>query len=898
MKKRPGLILGVLAAVALPAGAARAQSLRPNILVIFDTSGSMLLNQASDGSPLCAGAGTSSRVYSLKKALRDAMAQVGTDEANFGLMRFPQIEDPTLSFTCPRAHWSLAGTSLGSLNGCRLTTQSTTTPETTYGPWFDSGISEALLVPVTKASSGLKPAASTDFDPADGNLSEVYRWIDLTDAGATGPNNPDPELRIPANTSTPLGRSLFYARLYFENYIYTTTDPKRDCRTNLIIVATDGAETCDATKGSTAKLDTTTCIQTPLASYATFHPEVQACNLNHSSVIPKGVQTYILTDNGLTTAEKATANLIAAAGGTSQAIFVTLTDTSAVKQALVNIIAKTVPPTEVCNGVDDNCNGQIDEGVKNTCALDTDPAHAGHPELLTQCQVETCNCLDDNCNGVVDEGLKPNACGGPCGCAVPAETCNGLDDNCNGDIDEGFNIGVACDNGLKGACHRTGITACNAAGTGTTCDAPAVTPTQEVCNNIDDNCDGRVDEGTLPGVGVACGIALGNCQAGVTMCVNGQIICSAVAMPMTEICNGQDDNCDGVIDNGVFPETGMDCLCPGLSAAQVGIGECRGGHLICRGTRGFVCEGCVLPTAEICDGKDNDCDGTVDVSATCPTGLGCKEGQCAVNCRPGEVPCSGAYKCVNNFCVPLLCANVTCSAGTRCDETSGRCVDVCAGVVCAAPKTCQNGSCVDCNNFGCATGQLCVAGQCQVDKCVGVTCAATQYCADGKCVALCTPDMCAANQRCVAGQCLPDTCANVGCPDDQFCDPVALACKADPCDVEQCPKGQTCVKTTGLCATDPCITIDCPGPCWQCGTTSDGIGTCKLSGDCREVTTKIGTRGGAGCGCSVDGAGGAPRSPAALGLVALGLVAVLAARRRRSRGEITSARATARRPRP
>ena len=74
--------------------------------------------------------------------------------------------------------------------------------------------------------------------------------------------------------------------------------------------------------------------------------------------------------------------------------------------------------------------------------------------------------------------------------------------------------------------------------------------------------------------------------------------------------------------------------------------------------------------------------------------------------------------------------------------------------------------------------------------------------------------------------------------------------------------------------------IECPGPCWQCGMTSDGIGTCKLSSDCREIATKVGLRGGAGCaGCAVDPAGGAG-SPLAAAVLAL--AAVLARRRRRA----------------
>ena len=265
-----GTAVATLLAASSPAGA---QALRPNILILFDTSGSMLYNQANDGSPLCGNNanGQGSRVYNMKHALRDALAEVGTDEANFGLMRFPQTFNTGQADNCPNAFWSNTGTSVSGNVGCRMTTQSDNpNSQTSYGTWFDTGVAQSLLIPVTQASTGLKPAAAGDYDPLGANISSIYRWIDQTESNSAT-NYTDPELRIPPNNSTPLGRSLFYARLYFENYVYPS-DPKAGCRQNIVIIATDGAETCDTKVGTS--VDPTTCAQTPANSYGTFAPEV------------------------------------------------------------------------------------------------------------------------------------------------------------------------------------------------------------------------------------------------------------------------------------------------------------------------------------------------------------------------------------------------------------------------------------------------------------------------------------------------------------------------------------------------------------------------------------------------------------------------------------------------
>jgi hypothetical protein len=554
--------------VTLASASAGAQSLRPNIMFLVDTSGSMHEDSGgtnrADGTTVCPQS-TTSRLYSLKSGLRAALQQVGTDEANFGLMSFPeQVQNTYTTLTANQCtsttqytigHYTASPqqtmtvpnrTATGFHNattyptGCLMSTN-TLPSQTAYGSWFTSGASELFHVGVTAAPAGTMPTNAQFDPPGDAQMASIYKWIDNVEAPTSAGAVTDPELH--PNEYTPLGRSLFYANLYFQNEIIPN-DPKGMCRHNVVVVATDGDDTCDEATAPDGTFKLADC--TLGGNYDYFNPISQACLLNKM-----GVKVYVITD---TTADNAN-DAIAVAGGTAASIRVSLNDPNAAKSAIVGIIAQNVPPAETCNGADDNCNNQIDEGVSNQCRLCVpgntlaacanadgpgkpftinDPNDKNDPDNLKganarHCAVETCNCIDDNCNGQVDEGLAPNACGGPCGCAVPAEKCNGLDDNCDGIIDNASwptgAVGAKCNNGLTGACNRDGILVCNAAGTDTSCSAPTVTVQQEVCNGLDDNCDGQIDNppaGTmLPGVGEACGNGLGACQSGTIVCKNG-----------------------------------------------------------------------------------------------------------------------------------------------------------------------------------------------------------------------------------------------------------------------------------------------------------------------------------------------------------------------------------------
>jgi len=183
------------------------------------------------------------------------------------------------------------------------------------------------------------------------------------------------------------------------------------------------------------------------------------------------------------------------------------------------------PGDELCNGVDDDCDHEVDEDFPLGDACDGPDADrcaegvwACGPSGDVVCtdtsgdDLEVCNGLDDDCDLEFDEGFGVGEpCDGPDGdacnegyivCALDGtavcsddsptnvETCNGLDDDCRNGVDDGFAVGDPCSVGL-GACRSDGFTVCDAAGTGVTCDAVAGTGSPEICGDgIDQDCNG------------------------------------------------------------------------------------------------------------------------------------------------------------------------------------------------------------------------------------------------------------------------------------------------------------------------------------------------------------------------------------------------------------------------
>jgi hypothetical protein len=138
----------------------------------------------------------------------------------------------------------------------------------------------------------------------------------------------------------------------------------------------------------------------------------------------------------------------------------------------------------------------------------------------------------------------------------------------------------------------------------------AVAPSTEVCDGVDNNCDGQTDEGN-PGAGMACNTGeQGVCAQGTTACSAGGLVCNRSVAPSTEVCDGRDNNCDGQTDEG-NPGAGVACNTGQSGVCAQGTTTCNGGALVCRADQAVT---------EVCDGVDNDCDGQIDEPDTCLAG--------------------------------------------------------------------------------------------------------------------------------------------------------------------------------------------------------------------------------------------------------------------------------------
>ncbi|MGI5863175.1 MAG: DUF4114 domain-containing protein [Myxococcales bacterium] len=219
--------------------------------------------------------------------------------------------------------------------------------------------------------------------------------------------------------------------------------------------------------------------------------------------------------------------------------------------------------------------------------------------------------------------------------------------------------------------------------------------------------------------------------------------------------------------------TGITCSGGGGACDTELEGVCASGTLQCQSGE-LACVQHVQPSPETCDGLDNDCSGVVDDGAECPSGHVCDLGACVRRCAGELGCPQGRVCSVHGVCVERACAEVECPAGTRCvggeckgpcdgvvcphgqSCRAGACVDPCLGLECDQGQVCVEGLCTDrCQCTGCPSGQSCGAdGRCGIDACAGSNCPPGTWCDQtGACRDACEGAVCPAGQVCVAGLC-------------------------------------------------------------------------------------------------------------------------------------------------
>jgi Putative metal-binding motif len=642
-------------------------------------------------------------------------------------------------------------------------------------------------------------------------LSNYLSWLDNKETNfqsGVACTGGDCELR--ATGPTPLASSLEATKDFLAPRI--ACDNAVPCRKYNVILLTDGAESCQGD---------------PVAAAAALNAGITKTIMGAPTQI--SVKTYVIGFSTLPT-ETAQLNAIAVAGGTTSAYFVSSRAELANAMATIisgsfvfekcngkdddcdglidEDFPETQPPTGPGLTCDDGQEGVCKgtghfickaDGTGSFCNIDMPGGASGK---------EKCNGIDDNCNGLIDESTAQNPLN--CEpCVAQPEICDGLDNDCDNAVDEiadlvddnqpcGTDVGQ-CNPGLT-VCDM-GELKCNGA-TG---------PFTEVCDGYDNDCDNVVD-----GQSQSCYVVTGNafnddpnsyqygeCRTGSWKCTavlnsgvadwgNGMkaTSCAGQKVPTVEVCDGKDNNCNNVIDdvNDGGKVVGVECCDPKVKApALCGTGQCNKGTFACVGPT-VSCVNAGVPGEEACDGIDNDCNGSVDdiktLGSPCTTLGGC----------PGKLACDADKKapvCVPNGVQDLeICdgKDNDCDGSvdedddvTKNDPLVGK---VCDAVVppndhppCASGKTvCANGR-IDCQGAIHPVKEVCDLKDTDCDGIADTlsACPGGNACIDGQCDEPCHGGEfpCPGGFDCKSYDgkkyCVPQSCDDAKCPEDSHC---------------------------------------------------------------------------------------------------------------------------------
>ncbi len=709
---------------------------------------------------------------------------------------------------------------------------------------------------------GAKLRFGLDMFPSDNDCGAGSIQVDVGDDTAAAITSAMSSAG--ANGNTPMAATLMVLNQY-----RPLKDPDRR---NFIMLVSDGDDTCADNPSSD-----------PVAATQDLYTT--------------GIKTFVIGFGS--GANPTVLNNIAAAGHTGG--YHQADNQADLQNAMDQIINEAL--VELCDDKDNDCDAQIDEDwpLKGTpCEIvqggctgqGVYVCNANQNGVICNAQIvatpEVCDGLDNDCDGVIDNGFPDldgdtyNQCSDCCdtgnesmaGCSAATasainpgatEVCNGRDDNCNLSVDESF-PGMGDDCGVdsggeqppyytdEGEC-RPGEKMCiggsvecigevnpmseiNCDALDNDCDGVTDMVGPEVCDDgVDNDCDGLTDlwddecGSCFPGQQKQCGTSEGDCEMGVSICDQDGAWgpCEGGYLGSEEVCDGRDNDCDGETDENAEPEIcddGIDNDCDGLTDGQdddcgecnpgdtrecgVDTGECRKGTEVCTPQgRWSDCAGEIRPEPEMCNSLDDDCDGITDEGSLCQGYDICLCGQCASPCSSGECP-AGNLTCLGGWCVSDPCCGVHCPAGEECDER-GDCVDVCVEqqIECLPEEDCRMGICVpaDCFTPGheCQAGNHCVEGTCEVDPCSGIDCGAQSWCHDGECQPIACAD-CTPDQVCSEGACVESQCAGRNCQAGQVC--IDGECALDPCQGVYCPVGTAC--SDGSCIGDACQNVECP----------------------------------------------------------------------------------------